>query len=694
MKGRCLLLGKLWIEALDGDMDSRDLQATAEGVSRPNGHKPEGLRQATEMVPSRGWRAWLSSLRAKLIVPYVLLTLVTAMVGTFVVTRLVTSSVRERFVNQLYEASRVAADGIVRRERVHLETLRLMAFTTGVPEALEARNDQELLSLLQPVAVNGLSQAVIALDTEGRELLGMMLDRDTGGYVLTRGSSFAGQPVVDRVLRGENDANGDKFVDVIRTQSGDFLFTSAPVRGPAGELAGVLLVGSRLDTLVDALKSEALADVVLQGRDGATLATTFVVADSGSATWELPQDQARAIDAVRFREFSVWSGDYQAAYSPWVARGQWMGVLGVALPSNFLVTTEATSRDIFSLIFALGTVAIIILGYRLAQSIAQPILRLRTMAQVVAQGNLDQTSGLRREDEIGELAEAFDAMTNRLQARTSEAQSLYAEAIENNRQLAEMYDRLRSAQQQLVQSEKLAAVGQLASGIVHDVKNPLGVIKGMAEEMLEDVAPASSQAEALQTIRDNATRANSIVADLLVFARQSTPTMEWRDLRESVEGALRLTGFLLRKGRVTVKTDWPEEPAMGMVDPQQLQQVLINLIQNAVQAMPDGGTLSVRLASDGDRTLITIQDTGCGIPAEHLPRIFEPFFTTKPEGQGTGMGLSVSYGIIARHHGQINVESQVGAGSTFTLRLPKNPPSGAAEELSLPGQAAPSSARE
>jgi signal transduction histidine kinase len=202
----------------------------------------------------------------------------------------------------------------------------------------------------------------------------------------------------------------------------------------------------------------------------------------------------------------------------------------------------------------------------------------------------------------------------------------------------------------------------------------------MAEEMLEDVPATSSEAESLQTIRDNASRANSIVADLLVFARQSTPTMEWRDLRQSIEGALRLTGFLLRKGNVSVETDWPVDPAMGQIDPQQIQQVLINLIQNAVQAMPEGGKLRVRLASEGGHSILTIQDTGCGIQAEHLPRIFEPFFTTKPEGQGVGMGLAVSYGIIARHQGQIEVDSQVGMGTTFIIRLPNQRPDEESQE--------------
>lgn len=662
-------------------MDLPDLDRMA--VVGPPGSN--GREHTEPMLPRsspspRGWRAWLMSLRAQLIVPYVLLTLATAMVGTFIVTRLVTSSVRERFVNQLYEAGRVAADGIVRRERSQLEMLRLVAFTAGVSEAMEARDDVALLAHLQPVAANAMPEALIALDIEGGEIVGLVLDEDRSGYSLTRGSSFSGQPVVDRVLRGETDASGDKFVGVVTTSSGDYFVTSAPVREAAGKLVGVLLLGTRVRSLLDGLKSEALADIILQGPDGSLVGTTFSVPEEGPEAIVVPTGQTLEIAGTHFREFSLWSRDYQAAYSPWLARGQVMGALGVALPSNFLVTTEATSRDWFSAIFSLATVAIIILGYRLSQSIARPILRLRSMAQTVAQGNLDQSSGLRREDEIGELAEAFDAMTARLQARSAEAQALYAEAVESNRQLAEMYDRLQAAQQQLVQSEKLAAVGQLAAGIVHDVKNPLGAIKGMAEEMLEDAAAGSGQADALQTIRDNAGRANSIVTDLLVFARQSTPTMQHRDLRENVEGALRLTGFLLRKGKVEVEKDLPEREAMAVFDPQQIQQVLINLIQNAVQAMPSGGKLYVGLGSADDHLVLTVRDSGIGIPPENLPRIFDPFFTTKPEGQGTGMGLSVSYGIIHRHHGQIEVDSRVGAGTTFTVRLPKNPPDGLAVE--------------
>ena len=634
------------------------------------------LREGLQRVRGR-----LGTLRGQLIIPYVLLTLVTAMVGTYVVTRLVTSSVRERFVNQMYEASRVAADGVVRRERSQLRVLRLVTFTAGMPEALQRREVNPLVALIQPVVVNESAEVVIAVGTDGREIAGLIQPPGESVYSLTTGSDFSGEPVVQQILSGSADARGDKYVDVIVTAYGTYLFTSAPVYAEDGRLTGAVLVGSHIDRLVADLKAESLADIVLQTADGSLLTTTVVEPDEGYSALLLPAATTSDLAGTVLRQFGLSGREYQAAYSPWLVRDQVLGTLGVVLPSNFLVTTESTSRTVFSGVFALGTAAIMLLGFWLAQSIARPILRLRTMAQSVAAGDLEQESGLERTDEIGDLAKAFDTMTERLQARTAEAERLYSEAIESNRQLAEMYERLQAAQRQLVQSEKLAAVGQLAAGIVHDVKNPLGVIKGLAEELLEDPLEGAGAIEAYRQIRDNATRANSIVTDLLVFARQSATAMTRRDLRETIEGSLRLTDYLLRKGKVRVEKALPPAPLYVTYDPQQIQQVLINLIQNAVQAMPDGGDLKVALSVGDSKAVITVRDSGLGIPPDVMPRIFDPFFTTKPEGQGTGMGLAVSYGILTRHGGQIEADSQPGQGATFTLSLPTEPkPEASAKE--------------
>jgi signal transduction histidine kinase len=617
-------------------------------------------------------RLQVNRLRAKLILPYVILTIGVAFVGIFIVTRLVTSTVRERFVNQLYQAARVASDGEVRLEEDHLSSLRLMVFTVGVPEALVQRNGQALSDLLYPLALNDGLDSVVALDAEGNEVMGLARPGDSAEYQSTSGADFSQYPFVEKAIRGQADPTGDKFTGVVGTSVGQILYTSAPVRTEDDQVVGVLMVGTRLDALVQDLKAQSLADVALLDTSGHVLTSTLMLPEGEASPLDLSASGSQAT-ASGIKEITFYERTYQVVYAPWVVREERLGTIAVVLPSNFVVSTEATSRNQFSLIFAVATLAVIVLGYILAQSIAGPILRLRTMAQAVAAGDLEQKSGLTRSDEIGDLAQAFDVMTARLQARTTEANRLYEETVERNRQLAEMYDRLQAAQQQLIQSEKLAAVGQLAAGIVHDVKNPLGVIKGMAEELMEDAADDPEFRQGLLVIRDNANRANLIVTDLLKFARQSTPTMQKRDLRETMEGCLRLTDYLIRKGRVKAVTDFPKEAVWVTYDPQQIEQVVINLIQNAVQAMPDGGEIEIRMVDRGVEVLLEIKDNGKGIEPENLSRIFEPFFTTKPEGQGTGMGLAVTYGIVSRHGGRIDVSSQVGEGTTFSIQLPKEP---------------------
>jgi two-component system NtrC family sensor kinase len=311
----------------------------------------------------------------------------------------------------------------------------------------------------------------------------------------------------------------------------------------------------------------------------------------------------------------------------------------------------------------MGTIAVIVLGYFLAQGIARPILRLRSVSQAVAAGDLKQHTGLRGGDEIGELAGAFDVMTDRLRERTEEI-------LQRTDQLAEANAHLQSAQQQLVQSEKLAAVGQLTAGIVHDVKNPLAIIVGLAEELPEHSDLNTVARKYLTTIRDSARRANTIVTDLLKFARESTPELKLQDLRDTVETVLRLTDYMARKAKVNVTKDLPGAPMMVMYDAVQIEQVMMNLVQNAIQAMPHGGSLRVSLSQSDETVAVAVKDTGIGIPPQNLNRIFDPFFTTKRGG--SGLGLATVHRIVESHGGSIRVESAVGRGTALRVRLPRS----------------------
>lgn len=612
-----------------------------------------------------------SSLRTKLAIPYALLTLIVAMVGVFIITRLVSGSLKERFGNQLVEASRVTADGVVRKERKHLEDLRLLTFMEGVSAAIENRDSESLLATFEGIAVNNNIDVVAAIDTRGKGIITLTYDPDAGATEFFMGDDYSSFAPVQSVLSDQYDEVGDKFAGILDTQLGKFLFTSAPVRNADEKLVGALLIGTKIDTLLEDLKLQALADILILNPEGSLVTTTLVEPEEGFGILEIEGEALRDAGLTSFnRELDLYERAYEILYTPLIIRDVEAGFIGVVSSSEYIATTLTTNRNTFSVIFTLGTGAVILLGYLLAQHIARPILQLRSMSQAVAGGDLDRTSGLKRTDEIGELADAFDIMTLRLRERKEETTRLYKEAVQRAKELAEMNARLQATQAQLVQSEKLASVGQLTAGIVHDVKNPLAVIKGLAEELADEGDLDEFAVDGLKTIRDSASKANTIVSDLLKFARQSTPELQTRDMGATLESVFRLTEYLIRKGNVTLVPDLPLTSVMATYDAQQIEQVLINLVTNAVQAMPEGGTLDVSLKERDDNLVITMRDSGVGIPEENIVRIFDPFFTTKPEGEGTGLGLSVSYGIVSRHRGLIEVESEVGIGTTFIVTLP------------------------
>jgi len=607
-------------------------------------------------------------LQYKLIAPYLVLTLIIASVGIFIATVLVVDSERERFLNSVMDASRVANDRIVQQEITQLERLRIMTFYEGMAQAIYDRDSAKINDLIKAILINEKVDLVAAIDQQGKDIITYGKDLDADSYHVQQGVSFAALSSVNNVLEQRSDEQGDKFVEISRLEQGAILFTSAPVRDSQGRLAGVMLAGSYMRDLLRDIKGQSLADVLLVDLRGGTISTTLTGKELGYQELTAIVNSLDPNAPTRTIDVTLNQRPYQVAYSPLIIRGQQVGWVGVAKNSEYLISPAAQSRRLLVILFSVGSVAVVIVGYLLAQSIARPLLRLRNMSQAVAAGDLNQSIGLRRSDEIGELGEAFDTMTLHLRERTAEAEHLYEETLQRNKELAEINARLEAAQLQLIQSEKLAAIGQLTAGIVHDVKNPFAVIMGMAEVLGEEEALDEATRHGLKVIRESAVKGNSIVSDLLKFARQSKPEMSTGDLRETIQTAMRLTAYLTRRYSTTI--DLPETPFLVTYDAQLIEQVLINMIHNAVQSMPDGGELKIRLWGDEECAHISIQDNGCGIPSEHLKRIFDPFFTTKVEGEGTGLGLSVSYGIIANHYGKIEVESEVGKGSVFTIILP------------------------
>ena len=230
----------------------------------------------------------------------------------------------------------------------------------------------------------------------------------------------------------------------------------------------------------------------------------------------------------------------------------------------------------------------------------------------------------------------------------------------------------RELRLRLMESDRLAAVGELVAGVAHEVNNPLSSISAFAQLLLRETTLTPSQRESIDVIRTETTRASQVVKDLLAFARRSEPRREPLDINGVVSRTIRMRQYQFAEAGVRVETELEDDLPSVLGDARQLQQVCLNLLTNAVQAMAPvgGGELRVRTSAVDGAVRLDVIDGGTGIPPEVRARIFEPFFTTKSEGEGTGLGLSVSYGIVSEHGGTIEVVETSSAGTVFRVTLP------------------------
>jgi len=309
------------------------------------------------------------------------------------------------------------------------------------------------------------------------------------------------------------------------------------------------------------------------------------------------------------------------------------------------------------------------IGIFVRRSVSRPVRALVDETKKVASGNLEYTLKIDSKDEIGELADSFNRMTKDLEDAQKELRE-WSKVLE--KRVEERTQELKKTQEQLVQSEKLASLGKLAAGIAHEINNPLTGILTYSSLLLKESKDNSQVKEDLEVIVNETTRCRKIVKGLVEFARQTEPSKTPADVNEVVDKTLSLLEHQAIFHNISIVKKLNENLPTIMVDVDQIQQVFVNIILNAAEAMSEGGTLTIESKLDSEKRFLKVSftDTGSGIPRENLSKIFDPFFTTKRSGKGTGLGLSVSYGIIQRHNGILEVKSQLGKGSTFTIKLP------------------------
>jgi two-component system NtrC family sensor kinase len=320
----------------------------------------------------------------------------------------------------------------------------------------------------------------------------------------------------------------------------------------------------------------------------------------------------------------------------------------------------AAARDVWIRLGVLLLVVTTLTGLMLQRQVLRPLAQLLGGIRRLAAGEPGPPLSVDRRDELGRVAEAFNETATALEAA--------------RRRLQEETERTLDLERQLRHAETLAVAGKLASSVAHEVGTPLNIVSGRAEHLLASLPADDLRRKDLEVIIAQIDRISGIIRSLLDSVRPQKPEVQPTALAEVFERLLPLLRHAAQRREVGLTASAPADLPPMLVDPNQLQQVLINVVMNAVEATPRRGRVGVTAhgqSQDGRAGVaVTVVDTGCGIPAETLPRVFEPFFTTKPAGEGTGLGLAICRDIVRQHGGEIRVASEAGAGTTVTIWLP------------------------
>jgi two-component system NtrC family sensor kinase len=455
---------------------------------------------------------------------------------------------------------------------------------------------------------------------------------------------------VQQALTGESDVHpmriGAKVYDVV----------SIPVTVDE-QTAGVLSIGDEIgEQAARDMKQFTTSEIAIIC--GGRVVASSLADESLFRTIVETYDQFAAAKGNKEQEVFLGNIHYKCRAEPFefAVPDPTSGYLLLASYETALQESYSTQR----MLLAVGLCAIIagsLTVWLIVRKLTKPIRELRDGAEAVGRGDFDHKVNMDSNDECGELAEAFNQMTSNLQRSHAE--------------LEKAVDTLKNTQAQLIQREKLSAIGQFVAGVTHELNNPLTVVIGLAE-LLQMIDPDSKHKKHLDNIMAGAQRCQKIVKSLLSFARQHPTERKLVNVNDLVDATLTFMQYEMRTSNIEVEREFASELPAISADPHQIQQVFLNIVNNARQAMETlpAGKLKVSSARIGNNIRITFADSGPGISEANVKKLFTPFFTTKEMGKGTGLGLSLSYGIVQEHGGEIHVESTVGKGTSFHIDLP------------------------
>jgi signal transduction histidine kinase len=620
------------------------------------------------------------SIRFKVILPYLLLTLIVAVTGAYVVTRLVSSSLGERLSNQLLEAGHVVSDTMARQEIKHLEAARIVAYTRGLGEALQAGDAGQVTILAKPAAGGLNVESLIVVDAAGNESLHLIKQSDTTIMDVTQPGRASTLSIVENLLAENNpDSLPQRELALDPVDGRYYYFTTIPVVSES-QVVGTVVVGTSLNTLLTYLKSTSLADVIIYGENGQAIASSL-----GSGDTQTLFLQTISIPSERYGEIilqdNTVQGENLLADGRWysLARGPLkvgearIGVFSVVLPLDFVVESSSISRNNYILLYSVAMIAVILIGYFVARLIINPLSKLVRTSRAIAGGDLTRRAEIESKDEIGVLANTFDEMTENLQQRTLELEK-------TNRSLEQM-DRSK------MRFIKVAA---------HELRTPLTVVQGYAQMVKMKSKENEDFARYTSGILEGSSRMVEIIDSMLDVSRIDTNQLEIMPESTQVDLVIEKvrTAFqtAFEERNISFKTRGLTDLPTICADKDLLYKAFYHVIGNAIKYTPNGGSITVKgwmiEGSSHSEIEIVVQDSGIGIDPQNQKLVFEKFYQTgevllhssgktKFKGGGPGLGLAIARGIVNAHHGRIWLESPghdetTNPGTTVFVRLPLN----------------------